>query len=212
MARVLALEREKAPHLTRDEGAHFHGTHVEVLKLVGVSTVCHPDVVGLLVLPPSCDQLLVGKFDEGFAELCVRLVCGAREEVVENIEERHVGELLEEGCLERRWRNVVALGQPAPRQARRCARVDDGALVSATHMSCCSELSVCLRISPHPHRGSRDSQTHKQCFLHRHTGVQAPRRAGSLCHMSNISLLRGADLYSSFLRCRPRSHGELKVS
>ena len=176
MGRVLtlALERERAPHLTRDEGAHFHGTHVEVLKLVGVSTVCHPDVVGLLVLPPSCDQLLVGKFDEGFAELCVRLVCGAREEVVENIEERHVGELLEEGCLERRRRNVVALGQPAPRQASRCAQVDGWCVRQGHAHELLARRSQCASGYPHTLTGARQILR-----LTRRVSTQAHRRAGA---------------------------------
>ena len=61
------------------------------------------------MLPASCNELLEGKLDEGFAELLVWLVRRPRQEVIEDVEERHVGEFLKEGGLEGRGRDVVAL-------------------------------------------------------------------------------------------------------
>ena len=61
------------------------------------------------MLPASCNELLEGKLDERFAELLMWLVRRPRQEVIEDVEERHVGKFLKESGLEGRGRDVVAL-------------------------------------------------------------------------------------------------------
>ena len=60
--------------LALNKRANFHRAHVKVFELVCVSAVCHPHIVGRLMLPTSLHQFLEGKFDERLAQLLVRLV------------------------------------------------------------------------------------------------------------------------------------------